>query len=443
MAKKNFIPKYFLLTLVFFLAIFLISCSKDDNPADSNQQYSQVDGRLTGDSGYNKLMKTSSAEGIEGAAVAVYRVEANGNLTSVSKGSVQTDAQGKFTIQTTANAESNLLVECTKGTSKWQAIVSGEVKYGQTTHCPPINDETTEEAKTYTRIKAEGKSSTIAYSDVRMMINSQLAAQLKSDESVRVQVIAALEAAASARLAYLLSADAGASSTQLAAVIAADAQAQAAYDNDLYNSNDSQSGADNGYSNYCNTMLAAYTSTGLKIESAAKAIQIAAKAFVKAMVSASVQTRSACEQSSSKISAYFIARAQEENFRAMGATQAQITAVINAGSTLKSTVTASASETERTNAFIKYHDAVVAQLKAAMSAQADAITVSDSLINASTGAKGELNASINAATTPELVVQAYLTFFGTVQTVVRTALSTATEAQINSVTQALILANIY
>lgn len=443
MAKKNFIPKYFLLTLVFSLAIFLISCSKDDNPADSNQQYSQVDGRLTGDSGYNKLMKTSSAEGIEGAAVAVYRVEANGNLTSVSKGSVQTDAQGKFTIQTTANAESNLLVECTKGTSKWQAIVSGEVKYGQTTHCPPINDETTEEAKTYTRIKAEGKSSTIAYSDVRMMINSQLAAQLKSDESVRAQVIAALEAAARARLAYLLGVDAGASSTQLAAVIAADAQAQAAYDNDLYNSNDSQSGADNGYSNYCNAMLAAYTSTGLKIESAAKAIQIAAKAFVKAMASASVQTRSACEQSSSKISAYFIARAQEENFRAMGATQAQITAVINAGSTLKSTVTASASETERTNAFIKYHDAVVAQLKAAMSAQADAITVSDSLINASTGAKGELNASINAATTPELVVQAYLTFFGTVQTLVRTALSTATEAQINSVIQALILANIY
>ncbi|MFA3782372.1 hypothetical protein ABRY23_04835 [Melioribacteraceae bacterium 4301-Me] len=443
MYKKIIVSKLFLFAAAFSLTILLAFCSKDENPIDSNQQYSQIDGRLTGGSGFNKLLKNSSAEGIEGATVTVYKVEADGSLNSVSNGTVQTDAQGNFSIQTTANAESNLLVECVKGSSKWQAIVSGEVKYGQTTHCPPINDETTEEAKTYSRVKSEGKSSTVTYSDIRMIINAQLAQQIKADESIRAQVISALETAANARLSYLLSSDVSASSSQLQAVVNADAQAQVNYDNDLYVSNDSQASAEVAYSNYCNTMISAYTNTGLKVESAAKAIQIAAKAFVKAMVSANSQTKSACEQSSAKISAYFIAKALEENFKAMGATQAQINAVITAGAALKSTIVTSTTESERANAFVKYHDDVLVQLKAAMNSYAQAITTADSAINSAAGAKAILISSLNVAASPALIVQAYLTFFGAVQTVVQTALSNATQAQVNSATQALILANIY
>jgi hypothetical protein len=180
--------------VLFFILLFAVACSEDNNPVDSGMNSSgtsKISGRVDGNQGFSKI---SSVQGVEGAAVTVARVKADGSLETVSNASVQTDAEGKFTVETDVENEDHLVVVATKGSSEWKAVVSAEVKHNTTVYCPPMSDETTAEAEVYAEAKVEGKTNIVFYSEIQTYVDSDVAAEMKSDANLKTQIVAALEA---------------------------------------------------------------------------------------------------------------------------------------------------------------------------------------------------------------------------------------------------------
>lgn len=433
-----------LLTVILVSTSIFYSCSINDNPVDSGQSsnYSTIEGRLSGNSGFNKLAKISSTEGIEGATVTVARVNANGSLTTVSNGSVQTDTQGKFVIQSNANTENNLMVICTKGSSEWKAIVSGSVNRGSKTYCPPVNEETTEEAVIYSEVQSQGKSNLISYADIRMFINAEIAAKVKTDQTLRAKIISSLESSGSARIQFLSSSSVGATTTQMQAIASANVQAQSEIDSYLYLHDDSQLSYDAANEQYSTTLVGVYISSGLKAESCAKTIELSLKALVKASTGVNSDSRDSFERSCARIKAYFFAKVNEEQFRSTGASQSQISAVVTAGVNLKTSIKVATTLSQMNNAFIAYHNSLVTQFKTYLSVRAQTIDSIEASINNVAGVKATLNSSLSLAISSQMVVNAYIEFFNAVKLLVQSSMGTATQAEINNTTEILVLANI-
>src|SRR3972149_1903348 len=196
----SMLNKYLPVLLVsLFSVIFVIGCSdNNNNPVGNNPDSpSKVQGKATDNSGFQKSRSTNS--NIEGATVILARVKADGSLETVSNASVQTDVSGQYTVETNVDGESNLVVVATKGSSKWEAVVSSTVKNGITVYAPPMNDETTVEAGVYASIKASGDVN-VTFADIASTINSEIATQVKGNASAMADLAASIKPEAEAKV---------------------------------------------------------------------------------------------------------------------------------------------------------------------------------------------------------------------------------------------------
>lgn len=83
---KHKFNKFFAVLIFPVMLLIFYGCSEDDNPADSNTgNTAKIEGRVTGSSGFSKINSLNKTSGIEGAAVTVAKVQANGSLSTVSK----------------------------------------------------------------------------------------------------------------------------------------------------------------------------------------------------------------------------------------------------------------------------------------------------------------------------------------------------------------------
>jgi hypothetical protein len=443
--------KKFTKELTYFLAVFiflgLTACNKDNNPVDSSGGgTSKVSGSVNDSDGLSKTLGKgqaveSNTSGIQGATVIIAEVQANGSLNTVSTQSVQTDVDGKFTVETKLSGVKNLVVAAAKGTSEWKAVVSSEVKSGTTVYAQPLNVETTAEAEVYTRLKASGKINTVSQLDVQFYVNSEVAAQIRGNASMQDQFINALEVRQQAHTQASSNAYFGITSAQLQTIANTKAQAQVSFEEALYIAGDSQSNAENKFSIYQTAIISAYANANVKAESYAKLSEITSRVFINATASMSSQTYVACAKSNYLRIAFVIRQAMEAKFQETGASSSQVSAVASAGVTLSSSIKSSVTIDQIITAFAQYNSAVVAQLKLTFSFQATIIDTIEANIQGAGGAKAILNASVGASASTDMIIAAYLSFSNSVKTLVQTSLTGVSSTQVNAATEIFILAN--
>lgn len=431
------------------VVIFLLSiagCSNSDNPVDSGNQTAKIEGRVTGGSGFYKegsLQKSDAMQDVQGAVVTVSRIKADGSLEVVSKASVETDVNGHFTVETNANNESNLLVEAVKGSSKWRAVVSAKTNSSSTITCPPVDDESTEEANVYIRIKARGKASSVNYADVKTYINADVAAQIKSNVITEDQAAASIEAEAEARAKAYSESSINVTSAQAQTIADAKTNAEVQLESRLYSSGNSDTEVENAQYAYLDAVINAYVQAGLSSDTYAKVITMSSQAMVNTSASLNSNARFAIEKSAAKIKAYITAKATEKQFQDAGADQSRMNAVVNAGVALRASIKGSQNSSDIDNAFVAFHSGIKTQLTAMMSTNATVINTVDSTINSSAGARAVLNLALSTAVTADAVVNAYAAFYSSVKTLVEGSLSSASSAEVKAATSTMILVNAY
>jgi len=435
----------FIMGLNYFIAVIIflgmMACSKDKEGSTS-----KISGRVADNGGVTKsLGKGQSVEastsGIQGATVIVADVQADGSLKTVSTQSVQTDVDGKFTVETEQSSVKNLVVVATKSTSEWKTVVSSEVKSGTTVYAQPLNEESTTEAEVYSRLKAKGKLNTVSQSDMQLYVNSEVASQIKGNASMQDQFNSALEVRQQSHTQASSNAYFGITSTQLQTIANAKAQAQVSFEEALNNTDDSQSSSENQFNIYQSAIISAYTNENIKAESYAKLSEISSRVFVNSTASMSSQAYFACAKSNNLRTAFILRQAMAAKFQETGASSSQVDAVASAGVTLSSSIKSSVSLSQVVTAFSQYHSAVVAQLKLTFSAKTTMIDTIEATLNGAGGATTVLNASVGVSVSTDIIINAYVTFFNSVKTLVQTTLTGLTATQVNAAVEISIMAN--
>jgi len=435
--------------LNYFLAAFLfaalIACTKNSDYSNgpNGEANSKISGRVTESGGLKSasLKSGQAVAGVQGATVIIAEVQANGTLNTVSTQSVQTDVDGKFVIETKMSGTKNLVVVATKNTSEWKTVVSSEVKSGTTVYAQPLNTETTAEAEVYARLIATGKTNVISQTDVQLYVNADVAAQIKGNASAQDQFISSLEVAAQAKTKASGNSYFGISNSQLQAITTANAQAQADFEAALYNADDSQSADEEKFDNFQKAIVSAYASANVKAETYAKLSAISSKAFINAAASMSSPIYFASAESNYLRVAFIMRQAMEAKFQEAGASSTQSSAVVSAGANLTSSIKSSVSLNQIADAFVQYHNSIIAQLKLTMSGYVNAIDMMDASINGNVGIKAILNGAIGATVSTDAIVNAYVNFSNSCKALVQTNMSGAMSTQVNTASEILLLAN--
>ena len=424
-------------------SFFLASCSKDENPMESGGGTAKVSGRISTANGMPKtLSKTGSVEttqaSIQGAAVILAQVQADGSLKTVSTQTVQTDIAGKFVVETNLSGVANLVVVATEGAVEWKAIVSSTVQSGNTVYAPPLSAESTTETNLYIKLVSQGRADDIDATDLKILINSQAALHINGNAQAETEFINALHAQSQATAQAEGNSFFGLSSSQIQAFLHAKAEAKAKLDAALYNSDDTDDEADNDVNEYEGSVVA---NSSVNANIYAELMRIGVTTFINATASMSANGRVAIAKSFYKRYAFVLSVAMRQQFQAAGASDAQINEVASAGATLYSSIKTSADLNQMADAFVQYHSSIKSQLKVTLSSYAGTIETVDTSINAAASAKTTLNTSLNGTILLDAIINAYVTFFNSVKTATQVALVGATSAQVSAASQILILAN--
>lgn len=440
------LKSYFLFIVVITISLGLAACSKDNNPVDTAGSSSKVSGRVTTANGMPYTLRksgsvTSSQGSVQGAAVTLVQVQADGSLKTVSTQSVQTDAEGKFTVETQLSGVKNLVVVAEQGSTKWKAIVSSNVQSGTTVYAPPLNAKSTTEADLYIKLVGEGHSNDIDESDLKILVNGEAALHIGTDANVQAQFITAMQAQYKAIVQASQNAYFGISAFQLQAMMNAKHDAEAKLDAALYMSDDSEDEEESDVNDYEETVLSIYSAQNINVSAFAELMRIGLTTFVNSTSSINAQAQFALAKCYYKRYAFVLNFAMRQQFHAAGASDAQISSVTSAGITLYSSIKSSMDLSQIAAAFVQYHSATESQLKVTLSTYASLIDTIDASINAGGGVKAVLTAALNGSTSFDTIINAYVTFFTSVKTAVQTTLVGASSAQVDAATQVLILAN--
>lgn len=441
MLNINKCRKNLFFSVIISTFFFFASCSNDNSPLESSGGTAKVSGRIsTVGTSSNTLGKTGGVQSsVQGAAVILAQVQADGSLKTVSTQSVQTDAAGKFVVETNLNGESNLIVVATQGAAEWKAIVSSTVQSGTTVYAPPLCEESSAETDLYVKLVSEGRANNIDVTDLKVLLSAQGAAHIRGNAGAEAEFMNALQAQSQATAQAAGNSYFGLSSSQIQSMMHAKAEAKAKLDAALYNSGDTEDETENVIKDYEGSVCA---NSSVTANVQAELMRIGVTTFLNATSSMSANGRLAIAKSFYKRYAFVLDIAMRQQFQAAGATDAQLSAASSAGASLYSSIKTSSDLNSFADAFVQYRSSIKSQLKITLASNANAIETIDTSINTSASAKTILSASLMGTVSVDAIINAYVAFFNYVKTTTQATLVGASSAQVSAATQILILANI-
>ncbi len=440
---KTFIFLHRLLLTVSVCVVLMFAgtgCEKDSGVTNSTNEPSKVEGTVVNESN-SPAMFGKSASGIEGATVILAQVQANGSLTTVSSASVQTDVNGKFVVETSLHRVTSLVVVASKGMQTWKAVLSAEVRNGTTVYASPLTVETTVEAEVYQKVVTQGDENTVTTTDIAAYINASVATSVQSNTTALAQITAAITSQAYASDSLLLSM-AGSTFAKLEMVRRMQGQARASFDAAIYVASNNQTIIATARNAYYEALANAYISAGLSLEAYAKARALSSTVIAKytSTLASELQLELAKEAAIQK--AIALEASFQSNFSSVGATQLTLNALVSANASLETSINAATSLNEIANAFLVFHDSVVAQLKICLTMYSSAVVTVDNSVNSPGGARATLETSVSATSSVHAMVTAYSNFFTSVRTTVQTTLNSASSTHVQATTEILILSNL-
>lgn len=432
-------------SILLIINIMFIGFTCSDS--SSSTQPATVNGRVEGNNSQSKA-KTSAVQpqtassGVEGAVVTAGRVQSDGTIKMIDGAKTTTEADGSYSLNVDASANSNVVVIAEKNSQKWKAYVSSQLQSGSTVEAKPMNTESTAETDVLTKIVAQGNSNYVTVSDIEAYVDANLAAQIQGNSEAESEVAGAIVEEANARAKYFAQSSVDVSQQTFQQALKAKAQAQTKLEARL-NEASSMDEEKAAYDAFFKSNVSAYTDTGINLKTYAKAKEFSNKVLLKNSASLSSEAKASLRANSAIMTAVVLDNAAQAELKAMNASDSGMQAAVDAGATLRSNIRAYASATadDIKTEFKNYHDKIIQIMDDESSADSGVVVNIDADINASNGPKATLDAAISATASTNVVLDAYTTFYNAIQTMVKNNLNVNDSAEADATTQLLILIN--
>ena len=430
--------KSFTFLIILTAGLILISGCGKNNPTAPAGTPATVEGRVNGNGGYQRMAKSSAVSGIGGAMVLLAEIQVDGSLQTVSSGSITTDADGKFALETNLDGVKNLVVVASKDSEKWEAVVTSEVKSGSVVYSQPLNDETTSETEIYLTAKANGDN-IIGYDEIAAYIDSAIAAQIKTDHSLIGSVEASIQTSVDAQQKAYIVGGINISSTDEAKIEAAKADAKASLDRNLYFSSD-QTSIDAAFNAYNKDILNAYLNAGVSAVTLVKVLEISQCAFVNYVDHSAINLKAKFElnQNSAERKSELLNLAVQSEFSENAGSQDQLNGLINAGSRLISAVEEASDTAEINAAFNAYRSDLSDVLTVTLGLDPGTFSALQSIV---TDLKSSLYTSIGTTSSADAIVAAYISFYSGVSNAVTGSVNSPDSSKAKLIADAFIMLN--
>lgn len=431
---KYFIKNTLKYSLIFSILI-LVSCS--DSGVD-NHAPATVKGRVDGD---NTRQKVTS---VEGATVTMGTIQSDGTISTINNVEAETSADGSFQLNFDPTIANRFIITATKDANKWRGYINSEVESGSELIIKPINNESSAEADVFAQLVASGHADEVLRSDIESAINSDAAVEINSTASTAAHFATAIYNSAKARAEFFANEVEGDAMAKLAAVKSAMLSAQASFESNLHSST-SLEAYNTAYEAYLDARLNAYTSAGVKIERAAKSIEMESRLLLNSLKNTSVAARNAARAQTSLFVAMATDAAIQAQAEASGMSQSTKNQIAQAGVKLKSDIRAALGvKSEVEAAFETYKEEVKTALENDGSVEASVIADIDASINANAGSKAVFESAISTVTDASVAIDIYNTFFSTVRSTVESEFDAGTsDSKIEAVYEMMLLINLY
>lgn len=371
----------------------------------------------------NGRVENTGAMPVDGAAITAYRVEADGSLTAISSGNVQTSADGTYSVvvELASDTMSDIVIVADNNGAEGSVIVSGELSSGGSITAAPIDSETTVETDVYIEANAEGNwDSSCTTAQLRTWISAEMAAAIEGSTDYAGTVQTWAQATTSAMVSWsgtLAHEAVGATSAEIEAALEGGAQAQASLDAQLHAAQ-SQAEIDAALEAHAEATIQAYADAGITVEQMSNASQAAMEAMVTYAGDLSADARARAISDAEQTRGLFVQAAVEARFEAMAAAGAAQQNVVQAGETLQADLEAAASAGASAAADVEaawsdYRASVETELEATVSAGAQTALsqVESAIATAETTLDGAL-AAISASADADVVANATVDAFG-------------------------------
>lgn len=427
--------KISILTLA--LAAFGFACSDSSSGDNASGQYT-INGSVEGD----ESAKQAKVANVEGAVVTAARVTSSGSFETIDGAETETDASGNFQLNVNADAAENIVVIAESEGKEWKGFVSSEIKSGNSVNLKPIDTESNAEAEVFAEVVSSGSADMVQKADIEAAVSSQAAATIESSSSAASTVAAGLENSAEARAEFYAETMGDNSEDALNQTYEMMADAQVQLEAELESASTTEQ-ENEAYEVFFESAVNSFVSAGLSEDEAAKGIDIWGRVLVNSTTTASSDIENSARANASYMTAIAIDKAVRAEAEASSMSESSVQAIADAGLTLKSEVwTSAGADADISAAFQAYHEEVKSTMENDGSISATLVVAVDTEINASGGYKSSFESTLSGLLDASAVVDAYTQFNSSIQTEVESNSTDMNEAEIESVTELMLLINL-
>jgi hypothetical protein len=407
-------------TIVLFALLSFTACSDDNSTGNDGDETPESQATIKGQV-EDEFAKTSSASKakVEGAVVTAATVSSSGSIEMMEATETEVQSSGEFTLELDASAAEDVVVVAEHEGEQLMGYISAEVENGSSYTIKPIDVESSAETDVFAQVKSEGNADIVHKSDIETIVTSNSAADIYSDASATADVAAAVSNSAEARSEFFGEFSENAES-DIDAYFETMTDAQFSYESTL-NSSSSMDEEEAAFEAYLETKVNAYSETSLDEKQTAEFLHANGMVALNSMSSVSSEVESEARNSSSTMIAIATDNAVQARAEASGMSDETISAIADAGVTLRSEVRGSGgSEGTISAAFETYHEEVRAALESDSSVEGTAVVTIDTEINAAGGVKASFHSALTGLVDLSGLTDLYIDFDNDVNAIVET-----------------------
>jgi hypothetical protein len=436
------IKKSLTTTVSIVLLSFMIfsACSDNGTTGVDDETGAVINGSVENGAEQSKSM--NNATSAEAGTVWAARITSEGSFEKIGDTETEVDASGNFSLTVDANAANEIAIIAETGGQELKGFISAQIENGQSYTLKPINAESSAETEVFARIVADGKADVVHKSDIETVISSNTGAEIYSSSSAIAEISAAVKNSADARTGFFAEFDSDADS-KLNQYFELMTDIQFDYESAV-NSTTSSDGREAAFEAFLDAKADAYFEAEFEAENVAKFLHMQTKVVQNSFSSVSSSVQNDARASTSLLAAIAIDIAVRSKAEASGMSEATISAIADAGSTLRAEVKGSAgAEGEISSAFEAYHEEVRAAMESDTSVEASVLIAIDTEINATGGAKLLFDSAISGLINVQSLNDVYADFTSSVRSSVEAQSELIGDVNAEALADILILINLF
>lgn len=411
-----------IIVTVSLLAFFNFTACSDENSTGSNGgetpgSQATINGQV--EDQFAKTSSTSKAKDLEGTVVTAATISSSGSIEMMEDTETEIESSGEFTLEFDASTAEDVVVVAENEGEQLKGYISAEVENGSSYTIKPLDVESSAETDLFAEVKSQGNADIVHKSDIETTITSNSASDIYGDGSATAEIAAAVSNSAEARAEFFSEFSESAES-DIEAYFETMTDAQFSYESTL-NSSSSVDEEEAAFEGYLETKVNAYSEASLNEKQTAEFLHAQGQVILNSMSSVSSEVENEARHSSSTMIAIATDNAVQASAEASEMSDATVSAIADAGVTLRSEVQGSAgSEGTISAAFETYHDEVRSAMESDSSVEGTAIVTIDTEINAAGGVKAAFHSTLSGLVDVSSLTDLYINFNSDVDAIVDT-----------------------